>query len=137
MPSVGRSLVGPQEMPQFLAALLRRWAHCGEVDRKILRGDLACHREDRPYIWGKFRGDDSERIGLALDDLCGTALAVEGIRERFLKGCFTNECRRHPYARRPRRFQNFDAGRDLKCAPTVDCGDLRKQTPSLCKGEGC
>ena len=134
--TVGRQELGrPQEMLQFLAALLWRCAPCGEVDRAILRGDLVRHREDRFYSRRKFRGDDSERIGLALDQLCGTAIAVEGIRECFLEGRFTNERRRHPNARRPRRFQNLDAGRYLKCAPTVGRGDLRKQTPSPRKRE--
>jgi hypothetical protein len=67
---------------------------------------------------------NSERVGLALDYLHSAALGAEGIRERLLEGRFTNECRWHPYARLPGSFQDFDAGRYLKCAPTVKRCDL-------------
>src|SRR5438552_10203606 len=118
-------------MLQFRAGLFRRRGPRCEVDRAILCGDLASHCQDRPCPGGKFRGDDSERVGLALDHLRGTIFAVEGIRERLLKRSFTNESRGHPYARRPGSLQNFNARCYLKSAPTIKSGDLRKQTLSL------
>src|SRR5438552_6047496 len=69
-------------MLQFRAGLFRRRGPRCEVDRAILCGDLASHCQDRPCPGGKFRGDDSERVGLALDHLRGTIFAVEGIRDR-------------------------------------------------------
>src|SRR5205823_10891574 len=47
------------------------------------RFDPASHSQNRPYPGGKFRGDDSERVALALDHLSGAAVAGEGIRERL------------------------------------------------------
>src|SRR4029077_735695 len=103
----------------------------------ILRGDPARNCEDWRWSGRKFRGDDSERVGLAINYLGGTTLAGEGIRERLLKGSFTNESRGHPYARRAGSFQHFDACRYLKRAPTVGRCGLRKQALSLSEREAC
>src|SRR6266436_4095589 len=123
--TVGRQELGrPQKVLQFLAVPFSCLPGRGEIDRIVFGRDSACEVEDRPYDGWKFCGDDSERVALAFDHLGGSALAADGIREGLLEGRFTNECRRHPYARLPGGFQDFDAGRHLKCAPTVKRCDL-------------
>jgi hypothetical protein len=106
-------------------------ARIGEIDRIIPRPDLARNCENRLHPSRKFRSDDSERVALALNRRRGTALAVEGFRDRLLEGCFARKCRRYPDACGPGGIQDFDTRRHLKCAPTFDRSGLRKQGRSL------
>jgi len=93
-------------MLQFRAALFRRRARRGEVNRAIFRGDPASHCQHRSYPCREFRRDDPERAALALDQFCGSALAVERICAGLLKGSFAEERRRYPYARCPGSLQS-------------------------------
>src|SRR5207244_4840719 len=97
-----------QEMLQCGAARFRRRTPHGEVNHAILCSDPANHCQNRFYTSRKFRGDDSERVAFVLDQLSGATFTAESIGERPLKRSFTNECRGHPYARRPGCLQYFD-----------------------------
>ena len=118
-------------MLQLRAVRFRRLAGRGEIDCIVLCRDPAGEREDRPHAGGEFRGDDSERVGLAFDNLRGTALGAEIISERLLEGRLTDERRRQPYARRPGGFQDFDTRRHFEGAPTARRCAMCKQAPRL------
>ncbi len=124
-----------QKMLQLRVLLFRRIARRGEVDRTVLSRDPARDRENRPHADGKFRRNDSERIGFAFDNLCATAFSVERIGERLLEGCQIDECRRHPYACRAGRLQDFNVRCHFERAPTAGRYALPKQAPRPREGE--
>src|SRR5262249_33024179 len=106
-------------MLQFRLALGWRRSRRGEVDGAIFRSDPASYRQRWPYPGREFRRYNSERVALVLKQFRPASLAVEGIAEGLLERSFIKEGRRHPYVRRSRRLQNFDARCYLKGPPTV------------------
>ena len=124
-----QELCGPKKMLPFRAVYFRRLAGRGEIHRIVLCRDPAGEREDRLHSCRKFRGDDSDRVGLRLDDRRPAALGAESIRERLREGRLADERRGQPHARCSRRWQDFDARFHFERAPTAGSCALRKPGP--------
>src|SRR4029077_14937577 len=106
-------------MFQVLFITLRCIAGCGEVRRIVLGCDPARDCKDRLRPHREFCCDDSQRVGLAFDNLRGATLSLELIIECSLEGCWIDEGRGQPYPCHSGWLQNLDACRHFERAPRV------------------
>ena len=106
-------------MLQLGAIPFLRSAGHRKVERIVLSRDPARNGKNRLHSGRKLGGNSSQRIRLAFHDLRITTFSGERIGERFLKGRLAAERRRHPDARHPRGFQNFDTRCHFERAPVA------------------
>ena len=131
MPSVGRSLVGRRKCSNSARSAFGAWPGAERSTAKFLVAIRLVSVRTGFTPAGKFRRDDSERVGFALDHLRGAALGAELIRERLLERRIPDERCRQPHARHSGRLQDFDARRHFERAPTFRWCGLGKQAPRI------
>ena len=124
-----QELCGPKKMLPFRAVYFRRLAGRGEIHRIVLCRDPAGEREDGLHL-GKFRGDDSDRVGLRLDDRRRPPSALNRLESVFGKGVWPMSAAAATRALLP-KVAGFRRAFSLRT-----CANCRKLRPPQARSSG-